>query len=141
MTPSDIIKILEARSVRATANRIELAKTLAAAGRPMSLSELESEMPTVDKSNIFRSLSTFRDHHLVHVIEDGSGGQRYELCLSHHEDHDDDRHPHFYCESCMKTYCLEDMRIPQVEVPAGYHIHSVNYVLKGICPSCSKKGL
>lgn len=139
METSEIIEVLEEHSVRATANRIELARQLAAAGRPMSLTELEDEMPTVDKSNIFRSLTAFREHHLVHVIEDGSNGVRYELCLSHDHDHDEDQHSHFFCEVCLKTYCLEDIKIPQVELPAGYELHSVNYVLKGVCPSCAAK--
>ena len=59
--------------VKPTANRIVVAKALASAMRPMSLIELERTIGTIDKSNIFRALTLFRDKHLVHLIEDGTG--------------------------------------------------------------------
>ena len=73
----------------------------------------------------------------MHVLDDSGDGVRYELCHSHHEDEDDDLHVHFYCEKCRRTYCLEDIPVPSVAVPDGYDVHSVNYLIKGICPSCS----
>ena len=106
----------------------------------MSLSELEYKILSIDKSGVFRALTLFREHHLVHVIEDGGDGVRYELCLSHdgHE-HDDDQHVHFYCECCHRTFCLADTPIPSVQLPPGYELTNINYMAKGICPECSKK--
>ena len=102
----------------------------------MSMTELESVLETIDKSNIFRALQAFREGHLVHVLEDTGDGVRYELCHSHHDDEDDDVHVHFYCEKCHRTYCLEDTPIPPVSVPEGFDVQTVNYLLKGICPDC-----
>ena len=48
-------------------------------------------------------------------------------------------HVHFYCESCQRTTCFEDIHIPQVPLPPGYHPRSVNYMVKGLCPTCSAK--
>ena len=132
-------ELLNRHHIKPTANRIVVVKALASAGRPMSLSELEYEILTIDKSGIFRSLTLFRYHHLVHVIEDGGDGVRYELCLSHHEDEDDDMHVHFYCERCHKTFCLEDLPIPDVPLPEGYEMTTANFVVKGICPQCRDK--
>ncbi len=132
-------ELLNRHHIKPTANRIVVVKALASAGRPMSLSELEYEILTIDKSGIFRSLTLFRDLHLVHVIEDGGDGVRYELCLSHHEDEDDDMHVHFYCERCHKTFCLEDLPIPAVPLPEGYEMTTANFVVKGICPQCRDK--
>ncbi len=86
--------ILIAHGIRPTANRILVVRALLAADRPMSLTELEHKILTLDKSGIFRALTIFRDNHLVHVIEDGGGSVRYELCTSDGED-DDDLHVHF----------------------------------------------
>lgn len=132
-------ELLNRHHIKPTANRIVVVKALASAGRPMSLSELEYEILTIDKSGIFRSLTLFRDHHLVHVIEDGGDGVRYELCLSHHDDEDDDMHVHFYCERCHKTFCMEDLPIPAVPLPEGYEMTTANFVVKGICPQCRDK--
>ena len=133
-------KLLTEHGVKPTANRITVARTLAAARRPMSLSELEAGIMSIDKSGIFRALTLFREHHLVHVIEDGSNGVRYELCQSHHgHDDDDDQHVHFYCERCHRTFCFHGTQIPVVEVPEGYQLQSINYMLKGICPACARE--
>ena len=132
--------LLTAHGVRPTANRILVARELQAAGRPMTLSELEDAIPSIDKSGIFRTLAAFREHALVHVIENGGEGLRYELCLSHDEDRDDDLHAHFFCEVCHRTYCLHDVPVPEPQgVPGGYSVRSSSYILKGVCPDCTAK--
>ena len=128
--------LLEEHGVKATPNRILVARALSNAGRPLSLMELEAQLDTIDKSNIFRALTAFREAHLVHVLEDAGNGVRYELCHSHHHDHDDDMHVHFYCTRCRRTFCLEDIPVPPVFVPDGYQPESSSYLIKGICPEC-----
>ena len=129
-------KLLEQHGVKATPNRVLVARELAAAGRPLSLMELESLLETIDKSSIFRTLAVFKEAHLVHALEDTGDGVRYELCYASGE-HDDDLHVHFHCTVCHKTYCLHDVPIPPVEVPNGYKIQSSSYLIHGICPDCS----
>ena len=128
--------LLEEHGVKATPNRLLVARALANAGRPLSLMELEAQLETIDKSAIFRTLGAFKDAHLVHVLEDSGEGVRYELCHSHQDGHDDDVHVHFYCTKCHRTYCLEDTPVPPVQVPEGYEVESVSYLLKGVCPEC-----
>jgi Fur family ferric uptake transcriptional regulator len=138
MSSAECEALLASHGIKPTANRIVVARTLAAAERPMSLTELEYKILSIDKSGVFRALTLFREHHLVHVIEDGGDGVRYELCHSHdgHAE-DDDQHVHFYCERCHRTFCLTDMPIPTVSLPAGYELHDINYMAKGLCPECS----
>jgi Fur family ferric uptake transcriptional regulator len=61
--------LLQKHAIKPTANRIVLVKALSDIDRPMSLSELEDIILTIDKSNIFRALGIFKEHHLVHVID------------------------------------------------------------------------
>jgi len=124
--------------VKVTANRLLIAKALEEAGRPLSMTELEDRLETIDKSNVFRTLTAFREAHLVHALEDAGDGVRYELCLSHHEDEDDDVHVHFYCIKCHRTFCLHEVPVPPVTVPEEYVPESVSYLVKGICPACVK---
>ena len=133
---NELASLLERHGIRPTANRVVIAGALAAAGRPVSMGELETELDTIDKSNISRALAAFRAAHMVHVIEDGSDSVRYELCLSDHEHHDSDVHVHFYCERCGKTFCLSDIPIPSVTLPDGWDAQTSNYIVKGICPDC-----
>lgn len=140
MTGIDHIEeLLQSHGLRPTANRLIVARALAACTRPASLPELDARIQTMDRSSLFRTLGAFKAHHLVHVIEDGSDSVKFELCLSHSHDRDDDEHVHFYCEQCNETYCLPLIATPQVTLPAGYVAHSVNYLIKGLCPRCARK--
>ena len=127
--------LLVSHGIRPTANRILIAQALEKAGRPVSLTELEMMTDTIDKSGIFRTLTVFREHHLVHTIEDGEA-VRYELCHSHDHAQDDDLHPQFYCEKCHRTFCLDGISIPSVPLPEGFFQETVNYIIKGRCPAC-----
>ena len=139
MDEQQAIVFLQEHGVRPTANRIVIAKALAAENRPLSMRELESQILTIDKSNIFRTLILFREKHLVHTREDGSDTVRCELCHRHLGTEDEDAQVHFYCERCKRTFCLTDISTPLVELPMGFTLHSVNYMMKGLCPKCRNK--
>ena len=131
--------ILTGHGVKVTANRILILRALHDASRPLSMADLEAELETIDKSIISRTLATFRAHHLVHQILSGDEA-KYEFCHSHEgHSHDDDEHVHFYCIKCHRTFCLEDMKIPEVVFPQGFVVEEINFVASGICPDCAKK--
>lgn len=137
MNSNEILGMLQRHGVKPTANRIIIVGALAQASNPLSLSDLEVDIATIDKSSIFRTLATFKEHGLVHVIEDGSDSAKYELCHGTGDEHDSDRHVHFYCERCNRTFCLSQVHVPQVQLPAGYQVRGVNYLVKGLCPRCA----
>ena len=130
--------VLSEHGIKATANRLLVLKALAECHRPVTMAELEDKIDSIDKSGIFRTLMLFKENHLLHQIDDGCEGVRYELCHAH-GDIDDDRHVHFHCEVCHRTFCLEDTPIPAVTYPDGFLVETVNYMAKGICPECAKK--
>lgn len=130
-------EILEKKGVKPTPNRVLVLRAMLGAGRPLSLSELEIMLDSVDRSSIFRVLTMFADRHVVHELEDGSGMAKYEVCSGEEECTVEDLHVHFYCESCHRTYCFRDMHIPEIELPEGFRMDSVNYMVKGICPMCA----
>lgn len=131
-------EILSIKGVKPTANRVLVLRTLLNTERPVSLSELEDELPYMDKSSIFRTLTLFKEHHVTHEIDDGTT-LKYEACHSEHECSVSDMHTHFHCEVCQQTICLHDIQIPTVQLPEGYETHAINYMIKGICPQCAKK--
>ena len=139
MNSQDMISRLASKGIRPTANRILVMKTLMGEQNPQSLSNLERKMVSMDKSSIFRTLTLFLEHDVVHAFEDGRGVLCYELCeekgaCDHH-----DGHIHFYCESCQRSFCMEDIHIPSFELPEGFYPHSISFVIKGECPDCRKK--
>lgn len=131
---------LESAGIKPTANRIIVLRTLFNATSPMSLIELETQLETLDRSSIQRVLTVLSAHGLVHVMEDGRGVSKYEVCHSDDDHHEhDDHHAHFYCEKCLKVFCLEGVKVPQIPLPSGFEATGVNFMLKGLCPDCSRK--
>lgn len=139
MDDKQIEELMERHGIRITANRLMIVRALANEDHPKSMKELEDTLVLIDKSNIFRTLTLFRKHHLVHTIEDGTGAIRYELCMSSNHEDDDDEHVHFFCEECGRTICLPSTPVPSVDLPEGYEHHSSNLLVKGICPNCAQK--
>ena len=139
MDEAQCIKLLEDHGVKPTANRINVVRQLAVSPHPVTLAELERQIGSIDKSNIFRALTLFREHHLVHVIEAGPEGVHYELCHSHSHEHDEDLHPHFFCERCQQTFCLDYTSVPDIQLPPGFRQRSSNLMIKGLCPDCQSK--
>lgn len=135
---SDIENILSSKGIKPTANRILVIKQLMKASHPLNLASLEILLEfSMDKASIFRVLELFAKNDVVHVIEDGSRSLKYELCRSGNNHSIADQHAHFYCEVCKETYCLESTSVPVIDVPDGFKPHSINYMIKGICPKCS----
>lgn len=137
MKQEECIRLLSEHGIKPTSNRIVVLRQLALSPRPLTLAELELQILSIDKSGIFRALTLFRDHHLAHVIEDGAGALRYELCHSHGGEEDDDLHVHFFCERCQRTFCLDGVPVPSVAVPPGFTVTSASHIVKGICPECA----
>ncbi len=130
---------LESKGVKPTANRINVLRHLDGRGRPGSLADLCGKLVTMDKSSVFRTLTLFLQHDVVHAFEDGRGIVHYELCRDNGECSHEDGHVHFYCESCQQSFCIESMHIPAPHLPQGFVSHDVSYVVKGLCPQCAKK--
>ena len=139
MSRIDPETLLQNKGVRPTALRLLILETIARQSEPVALLDLEAKLGTVDRSTIFRTVTLFLAHHVLHGFEDGSGSLKYELCDNACSCSVEDMHTHFYCEKCHKTFCLKEISIPQVDLPEGFSAHSINYIIKGICRECSAR--
>lgn len=136
----EIEDILARKGVKPTANRILVMKELMKVSHSVNIADLEFSLGfSMDKASIFRVIELFAEKDVVHVIEDGSRSLKYELCHSGKKHSIADQHIHFYCERCKETFCFETVRVPMIDIPDGFSPHSVNYMVKGICPKCNKR--
>lgn len=134
--------------IRLTAIRLLIWRTLRERlTDAFSLSDVQDVLFTVDKSTLFRTLTLFAEHGLLHTIDDGSGMQKYCVCHcaeSHDHHHGQPLsghrgHVHLSCTVCRKTWCLEEVAIPAVDVPDDFEVTEREYVIKGICRKCRKQ--
>lgn len=139
MGENEYLDKLKRREIKPTAIRLLVLKAMMQADQAVSLLDLENMLDTVDKSTIFRTITLFLSHHLIHSIDDGTGSLKYAVCDNACMCAVEDLHTHFYCEECQRTFCLEFIHIPTVELPNGFTLQSINYVLKGLCADCSTK--
>ncbi len=131
-------ELLETRGIRPTPNRVIVLDAILRAGTPVSLIELETGLDTLERSSIFRVLTLLASRNLLHAIDDGSGSTKYEVCKGHHNHSASDMHCHFHCLSCGRTFCLETIKVPEPQLPDGFTTSAINYMVKGLCPDCSK---
>ena len=139
MNDNRLEEILQQHGIRPTAVRILLLEIMERFENTFSLADLETEADTLDKSSIFRSLTLFARHHLLHVVEDGSGATKYCLCHNDHACRVEEMHCHFHCEICGKTFCLDNIHIPVISYPAGFEVREIHYLRKGRCRACRSK--
>ncbi|MDN4754495.1 transcriptional repressor [Porphyromonadaceae bacterium W3.11] len=139
-----MIKNLEDRltqfGVRTTPVRELIYNAIANADTAYSLTDLETELETVDMSSISRNLRLFLDVGLIHQIQDGSGIAKYAL-TQQQDGSPIKNHAHFVCVSCEKTICLDEtsLDISQLPLPEGFSANGFSLLLKGTCPECSKE--
>ena len=139
MKENAYLDLLSEREIQPTAIRLLVLRAMLQANSPVSLLDLEQTLDTVDKSSIFRTLTLFLSHHLIHCIDDGTGSFKYAVCSPGCSCGVEDLHTHFHCERCNRTFCFKNIPTPVVKLPEGFTLNSINYVLKGLCPECAAK--
>lgn len=135
----EIISILERKDVQVTPMRMLVLEQFLLHACALSLADLEAALQRSDRSTIYRSLKTFVEKGVLHTVEEGSVAQHYALCqdacrAGEHRDW----HPHFYCENCGQTTCIQELIIPRLTMPSNYQVHELEMTVKGRCPSCLK---
>lgn len=123
--------------LRSTPVRELIYSVIAKADTAYSLTELETELETVDKSSISRNLHLFLEMGLIHQIQDDSGIAKYALSQNSDGMHLQN-HAHFYCHKCEKTICLDQLSLDlsNIPLPEGFSAEGYSLLLKGTCPDC-----
>jgi len=130
-------QLLQQKNIKITANRLLVLEVFLQKDFALSLVDIEKELPWADRATLFRTLKTFQEKALIHLIDDGSKAQKYALCSDHCEVGHHHVHPHFHCNQCGKTICLTEKEIALPELPAGFQVQSISMVINGLCEACN----
>lgn len=134
----DIEQHLERRKIKPTAMRLLVLDFIMKHKHAVSLKDLETGLESTDRVTLFRTLKTFEEHKIIHSIDDGSGSVKYAICNDTCEcDYPQDVHVHFHCKICNETLCLPKVKVPAMNLPAGFAPEEANVVVKGVCSNCS----
>ncbi|MCY7349891.1 MAG: transcriptional repressor [Cytophagaceae bacterium] len=128
-------------NLRLTDCRAEMLVIFNEKGHALSHGDIEGMLTEkFDRVTLYRTLKTFLEKGLIHKVLDDEGGAKYALCRDachttdqqHHHDH-----VHFKCNVCGLTNCLDDVRVPTLELPQGYQRRETTLLVQGICPLCN----
>lgn len=129
---------LDSNGIRPTVMRILIYKYMAEKNNALALADVEQAFQKAERTTLYRTIKTFEEKGIVHQIDDGTGVLKYALCEPGCNcEIDRDLHLHFHCNSCDKTICLTQHKIPHINLPEGFMAEDANLVVKGICDSCS----
>lgn len=131
-------KVLRGAKLRVTPARMQVLEAFLGQPHALPHSALEQLAPECDRVTLYRTLSTFTEHGIVHKVPDDEGVTKYALCSQECSDeHHHDDHVHFKCLACGATVCLEGTALPAVVLPKGYHLQDASLLVQGTCPDCS----
>ncbi len=92
---------------------------------------------TFDRVTVYRTLNTFVEKGIIHLIPTTDNSILYALCKDNCEaGHHHDNHVHFVCDVCNKTICLEEVTVPEVKLPKGFTPAHAEMVVSGVCGDC-----
>lgn len=131
--------LLVHNGLKRTGARIQVLEILSNRNSATSQPYLENVVgKEIDRVTLYRILKAFEEKGIIHKVIDNQGTANYAICSGacsahHHED----GHVHFNCSTCLRVYCLDEVKIPTLKMPKGFEIGQVNLIVSGICQDCN----
>jgi Fur family transcriptional regulator, ferric uptake regulator len=133
-------EILRRRNLSVTDSRKKILSIFLAHHDALAHGDIEKKAgEKFDRVTVYRTLQTFVEKGILHTIPTPDNSVLYALCKDCDEGHHHDDHVHFICTNCTKTYCLDGVVSPRLELPEGYKAESVQVLINGVCRECSGK--
>jgi Fur family ferric uptake transcriptional regulator len=139
---AELLNILKDHKLRNTAIRREILELFLETKHALTHSFIEKRLDNnFDRVTLYRTLKTFEEKGLIHRIASDTEVIEYALCKDDCHEHDHkhlDNHAHFKCESCQRTFCLDEIAVPDIKVPQGFAAKDFQLLVMGICEQCNQ---
>lgn len=132
-TPESLI---EGKKIKLTRQRFDVLEAIINTGKPFSASDLCYELADkIDPATIYRNLEMLAGAGIIRQVMNENERQYYELACKHNPEH-----PHFYCSSCGKIFCLKKEKYirPVKGLSGDFTVEETVINFRGICPECKK---
>jgi len=136
---NNIATILKNNQLSITGSRTRILELFQESNGALAHADIEKKtFDTYDRVTIYRTLQTFVEKGIIHTIPTTDNSVRYALCRNECSGgHHHDNHVHFICDTCGTTYCLENVTIPDVNLPKGFQQNRSDLIISGICLQCA----
>ncbi len=135
---SDHSDILKKNGLSVTESRKKILELFLDTEGALAHADIEKNTDAAfDRVTVYRTLQTFVEKGIIHQIPTIDNSILYALCKHNcQQGHHHDNHVHFICNSCDKTFCLDDVTVPDVKLPAGFNPSQAAMVVTGVCMEC-----
>ncbi len=134
----EVTHILKQNRLSITGSRQKILELFTLSAGALSHADIETSTgESFDRVTIYRTLQTFVEKGIIHLIPTTDNSVKYALCKNdcapgHHHDN----HVHFICGECEKIICLDGVNIPVVKLPDGFAPTRSEMVVTGTCGEC-----
>jgi len=130
--------ILRHNQLSVTQSRVKILELFLQSNGALAHGDIEKRTgERFDRVTVYRTLQTFMEKGIVHIIPTTDNAVRYALCKDNcSQGHHHDNHVHFVCEECGTTTCLEEVTVPEVKLPQGFIPNQAEMVVNGVCKNC-----
>ena len=132
------LDILKKNQLSVTDSRKKILELFLKSNGALAHADIEKNTgETFDRVTVYRTLQTFVEKGIIHLIPTTDNSILYALCKDNCEaGHHHDDHVHFICNNCGKTICLDEVTVPKVKLPKGFSPAQAQMVVNGICGDC-----
>jgi len=133
-------QLLKRCGLSRTKARLHVVDLLNGSDQPVSGTDILQQLgSTCDKSTIYRTLNIlFEKGLLARVIVDHEVKYALKAVVTETGKGESD-HVHFKCDSCSRVYCLKDLEVSDFDLPEGFIKSENQFLIIGICKSCSEQ--
>ena len=131
-------ELLNAHEVIPTKTRRDVLSVFLTQKKVLSLPTIQKNLgKEFDRITLYRTLILFEEKGLLHKILD-KDAPSYALCTHEAIEHNhSENHVHFKCSKCGNVYCLDEVAIPKIKLPANYVADQFNFLIEGKCDGCN----
>jgi len=126
------------KGLKKTEFRIKLIDIFNQYDYAISNKTIEENLGDFDRITLYRTLKTFNEKGIIHVVEQEGQETFYAMCKDECDQHQHNhQHVHFTCTECGHHFCIED--IDPMELPISlkdYQIEEIALTIKGVCKNC-----
>jgi Fe2+ or Zn2+ uptake regulation protein len=129
-------QLLNGKKIKITKQRVVILDQILSEDSSFCANDLYDELKgELDIVTIYRNLQLLSEAGILREVMNKSDRQYFELACVHNP-----VHPHFYCNSCKKIFCMKsksNYTVPKrINPEMDFLIYETVLQYSGICPAC-----
>lgn len=131
------VSLLSEKKIKVTKQRLTVLELIILKDSLFCANDLFNELKNdMDLVTIYRNLILLSREGILREVMNKNDRRYFEISCIHNPEH-----PHFFCNSCNKIYCLKSKKnyMPKkINTDDNFIIYETILQYNGICPSCRR---